>query len=106
MKAENFGDKNHSCHVGTSSKPCFKRSQLLSSCFEAWLKYLPSVAKAAFSKVTTAVPSDPEKPEMYSSKISCSKQKRVHGSDLGVHHMVQYIRIDGCLQMEQLEEDE
>ena len=25
----------HSCHVGTSSIPCFKRVQLVSSCFEA-----------------------------------------------------------------------
>lgn len=106
MKDGSFGDRNHSCHEGTSSKPCFNRSQLLSSCFEAWLKYRPSVAKAAFSKVTTAVPSDPEKPEMYSSIISFRKHKGVCGSDLGGHHMVQYIQTDDCLQMEQLEEGE
>jgi hypothetical protein len=32
------------------------------------LKYRPSVAKAAFSVVTTAVPADPVKPEMKANK--------------------------------------
>lgn len=70
------------------------------------MKYRPSVAKAAFSKVITAVPSDPEKPEMYSSTISFRKQKGADGSDLGGHRKVQYIRTDDCLRTERLEEGE
>jgi hypothetical protein len=90
----------HSCQVGTSSIPCFRSVQLLSSCFEAWLKYLPSVAREAFSGVTTAVPAEPEKPQIYS--IPCEYQHRKMGASkphLFEHRRVQCIRIDGCLQM-------
>lgn len=57
----------HSCHVGTPSIPRFSSSQLLSSCLEAWLKYRPSVDRAALSSDTTAVPAEPVKPEMNSA---------------------------------------
>jgi hypothetical protein len=59
----------HSCHVGTSGMPCFSSSQLLSSWCSAWLKYRPSVAKAAFSLVTTAHPAEPVKPVRYSCAV-------------------------------------
>ena len=44
-----------------------------SSCLAAWLKYRPSVARAAASSATTAVPAEPENPEMYSFKSSVGK---------------------------------
>ncbi len=43
---------------------------MLSSCLDAWLKYRPSVARAAFSKVMTAVPAEPEKPDTNSEIVS------------------------------------
>ena len=43
---------------------------MLSSCLDAWLKYRPSVAKAAFSRVTTAVPAEPVNPQMNSDRVN------------------------------------
>jgi hypothetical protein len=94
---------HHSCQVGTSSMPCFRRCQLLSSCLDAWLKYRPSVARAAFSKVMTAVPAEPENPEMYSGRVSVVVCMHRQDSDLGVHHRERCTQIGGCLRMEQLE---
>lgn len=37
---------------------------MLSNCFVAWLKYRPSVARAALSCVMTAHPAEPLKPEI------------------------------------------
>lgn len=47
--------------------PRFRRCQLLSSCFAAWLKYRPSVERAALLMEMIAVPAEPEKPEMNSA---------------------------------------
>ena len=49
--------------------PLFKSNQLLSNCFEAWLKYRPSVDKAALVIDTIAQPAEPEKPEINSAFI-------------------------------------
>lgn len=59
-------DPYHSCQVGTPSIPRFRSSQLLSSCFAAWLKYRPSVDRAALLEEMIAVPAEPENPEMNS----------------------------------------
>lgn len=82
--------------------PCFRRCQLLSSCLDAWLKYRPSVAKAAFSKVMTAVPAEPENPEMYSGRVSVIICMNSQDPDLYVHHRERCTQTGGCLRMEQL----
>jgi hypothetical protein len=60
-------DPYHSCQVGTPSIPRLSSSQLLSNCFAAWLKYRPSVDRAALVREMIAVPAEPEKPEMNSA---------------------------------------
>ena len=95
-------NSDHSCQVGTSSRPCFKSSQLASSCFDAWLKYRPSVANAAFSNVITAVPAEPEKPQTHSDIVSFLQNIMTKNSDLGERHMERYILIDGSPRMERL----
>lgn len=102
--ATSFTD--HSCHVGTSSKPCFRRCQLPSSCFEAWLKYRPSVAKAAFSSVMTAVPAEPENPHMYSTAISFNVRLQKHASNLGGHRKELCTQNNDCPPMARLKTNE
>ena len=99
---KNLDGNDHSCHVGTSSPPCFSKSQLSSSCFSAWLKYRPSVAKAAFSDVITAVPAEPENPVMYPIKMRRIHIHAVPISDLDVDQLLQCILIGGYLQKVQL----
>lgn len=77
----------HSCHVGTPSIPRFSSVQLLSSCFAAWLKYRPSVDSDACVKEMTAVPAEPEKPEMNSAiekwlTVSMYSEEQVEWSGL------------------------
>jgi len=93
-----------SCQVGTSVRPCFKSSQLESNCFDAWLKYRPSVAKAAFSSVTTAVPAEPVKPEMKAIQQYKFAELFEIGRlmNLFVHHKVLCIPFDGRLPRVQL----
>jgi hypothetical protein len=70
--------------VGTFSNPLFRSSQLLSSCFAAWLKYRPSVERAAFVAETMAQPADPENPEINSNvsrKYSYPAMKRATGQE-------------------------
>jgi hypothetical protein len=104
--------------VGTFSTPLFSSSQLLSSCLEAWLKYRPSVDRAALVIDTMAVPADPEKPEMNSMSAVVSPglsrgrhmNKQLHKgrftgrSNLGGRHRERCIPTGGCLLMERLKQ--
>lgn len=102
----------HSSQVGTFSIPRFRSTQLLSSCFSAWLKYRPSVDKAAFAEETTAVPAEPVNPEIYSISLRRkhgrdSRMRRVcfaegQVADLDGHHTGQCTRIGDYLRTERL----
>jgi hypothetical protein len=70
----------HSCHVGTPSTPRFRSCQLLSNCFAAWLKYRPSVERAALLREMIAVPAEPENTEINSAQgISCGRRRTEGG---------------------------
>lgn len=76
---------------------------MLSSCLDAWLKYRPSVAKAAFSRVTTAVPAEPVKPQMNSDRVNQLEVKTVATpTNLDEHHMRQCTQTGGYLLTERL----
>jgi hypothetical protein len=91
---------------------------LLSSCLEAWLKYRPSVDRAALVIDTMAVPADPENPEMNSMGTVVSPglsrgrhmSKQLHKgrftgrSNLGGRHRERCIPTGGCLPMERLQQ--
>ena len=49
------------------------------------------------SRVTTAVPAEPEKPQICSMIFSLSDGNLISYSDLDEHHTAQYIRIDDYL---------
>ena len=74
----------------------------MSSCLDAWLKYRPSVASAALSRVITAVPADPEKPQTISGLVSYIMSASLRASDRGERHKEQYILTDGSPQMVRL----
>lgn len=97
----------HSCHVGTPSTPRFRSCQLLSNCFAAWLKYRPSVERAALLREMIAVPADPENPEMNSMQVVSGNYGWTQGggtaANLVGHHMVQCTRTGGCLPKERLD---
>ena len=58
---------------GTPGCPIFISSTVVpSSCFAAWIKYLPSVHRRASVFETTAVPADPVNPVIYSLALKCS----------------------------------
>ena len=50
--------------------PSFIKIQSESSSWLAWRKYRPSVQRAAFSLVKTAVPAEPVKPETWGRRLS------------------------------------
>ena len=66
------------------------------------MKYRPSVANAAFSKVMTAVPAEPEKPQMYSKLNQLMTLMGEYCADLAERHKRQCTLIDGYLPREQL----
>lgn len=52
------------------------------------------------------MPADPEKPQMNSAFVSYASTTYPYMSDLGEHHMGQYIQIGGSPRMERLNMDE
>lgn len=81
--------------------PRLRSSQLLSSCFEAWLKYRPSVDRAALLKEIIAVPAEPEKPEMNSAMDYCERMESgsrgEKAANLGGRRKAQCTRTGGYL---------
>ena len=63
---------NHCPNVGLSGSRSFTSTQLSSSCCSACKKYRPSVHKAAWCRVITAVPAEPVKPEINSRRLSAA----------------------------------
>lgn len=78
----------------------------MSNCCSAWLKYLPSVLRAALLREMIAVPAEPENPEMNSAAGVSRKCGSMGGrgttTDLGGHHRAQCTRSCDCLQRGQL----